>query len=113
MYVQYTLDSFADRCTSLARNLNNFINIIQQEDISLLDNYDCMREVGSLFNISFLSEDLPDISQVAHKNRAYYRQLRTDLHDLSTDGLYLQEGLTDDGANGMQKLSGNTEINDF
>ena len=50
---------------------------------------------------------------MAHKNRAYYRQLRTDLHDLSTDGLYLQEGLTDDGANGMQKLSGKAEINDF
>ena len=53
-----------------------------------------------------------NISQVAHKNRAYYRQLRTDLHDLSTDGLYLQEGLPDDGANGMQKLSGKAEIND-
>ena len=54
MYVQYTLDSFADRCTSLARNLNNFINIIQQEDISLLDNYDCMREVDLFLENSFL-----------------------------------------------------------
>ena len=50
---------------------------------------------------------------MAHKNRSYYRQLRTELHDLSTDGLYLQERLTDDGANGMQKLSGKAEINDF
>ena len=49
MYVQYTLDSFADRCTSLARNLKTFLNIIQQEDISLLDNYDCMREVSFIF----------------------------------------------------------------
>ena len=45
--------------------------------------------------------------KVAHKNRCFYRQLRTDLHDLSTDGLYLQQSLQDDGANPMQKLSGN------
>ena len=54
MFVQFTLDSFAEKCTSLARNLNSFINIIQQEDISLLDNYDCMREVDFIFNISSL-----------------------------------------------------------
>ena len=106
MFVQFTVDNFADKCTNLARNLNTFINIIQQEDISLLDNYDCMREVGFIFYFSLLSNYLSTLSQVAHKNRAYYRQLRTDLHDLSTDGLYLQEGLTEDGANGMQKLSG-------
>ena len=44
--------------------------------------------------------------QVAHKNRSFYRQLRTDLHDLSTDGLYLQQSLLNEGANAMQKLSG-------
>ena len=55
MFVQFTVDNFADKCTNLARNLNTFINIIQQEDISLLDNYDCMREVGFIFNFSFLS----------------------------------------------------------
>ena len=44
-YVQYSVDSFTDRCTKLARRLANFITIIQQEDISLLDNYDEMREV--------------------------------------------------------------------
>lgn len=87
MYVQYSVDSFTDRCTKLARRLANFIKIIQQEDISLLDNYDSMREV-------------------AHHNRSIYRQLRTDLHDLSTDGLYLQDSLQNDGANAMQKLSG-------
>ena len=94
MFVQYTVDTFADKCSKLARRLTSFIKIIQQEDISLLDNYDCMREV-------------------AHKNRAYYRQLRTELHDLSTDGIYLQHSLSNDGANGMQKLSGKAEINDF
>ena len=54
MFVQFTVDNFADKCTTLARNLNSFINIIQQEDISLLDNYDCMREVNLLLDISFL-----------------------------------------------------------
>ena len=54
MFVQFTVDNFADKCTNLARNLNTFINIIQQEDISLLDNYDCMREVDLLLDISFL-----------------------------------------------------------
>ena len=49
MFVQFTVDSFADKCTSLARNLKTFLNIIQQEDISLLDNYDCMREVSFIF----------------------------------------------------------------
>ena len=44
-FVQQCVDSFTDRCTKLARRLANFIKIIQQEDISLLDNYDCMREV--------------------------------------------------------------------
>ena len=44
-YVQYSVDSFIDRCSQLARALANFIKMIQQEDISLLDNYDCMREV--------------------------------------------------------------------
>ena len=87
MFVQYSLDSFTDKCTKLARRLTTFIKVIKQEDISLLDNYDCMREV-------------------AHKNRAYYRELRTELHHLSTDGLHLQHRLASDGANGMQKLSG-------
>ena len=44
-YVQYSVDSFIDRCSHMARALANFIKMIQQEDISLLDNYDCMREV--------------------------------------------------------------------
>ena len=87
-YIQYSVNSFIDRCSQLARALASFIKMIQQEDISLLDNYDCMREV-------------------AHKNRSYYRQLRTDLHDLSSDGLYLQQSCQEDGANPMQKLSGN------
>ena len=54
MFVQFTVDNFAEKCTSLARNLNSFINIIQQEDISLLDNYDCMREVDLFLENSFL-----------------------------------------------------------
>ena len=86
------MDSFIDRCSQLARALASFIKMIQQEDISLLDNYDCMRVV-------------------AHKNRSYYRQLRTDLHDLSSDGLYLQQSCQEDGANPMQKLSGNKYFN--
>ena len=94
MYVQYSLDSFSDKCTKMARRLTSFIKIIQQEDISLLDNYDSMREV-------------------AHKNRAYYRELRTGLHELTTDGLYLQENMAADGANGMQKLSGKQILTDF
>ena len=50
------------------------------------------------------------VTQVAHKNRSYYRQLRTELHDLSTDGLYLQQSCQEDGANPMQKLSGNNQF---
>ena len=51
-YVQHSVDSFIDRCSQLARSLANFIKIIQQEDISQLENYDCMREVEVVIMMS-------------------------------------------------------------
>ena len=44
--VQQAVDSFSSACSRLAARLAAFLARLQQEDISQLENYDCMREVS-------------------------------------------------------------------
>jgi len=84
--VQQHVDSFTISSTKIAKRLATFVKILNQEDISQHKNKD-------------------KIQEVAEKNRSCYRRLRTELEDLTEQGVFMLGKFQEEGANVMQKLA--------
>jgi len=86
LLVQQNVDSFTQSSTKIARRLATFVKILNQEDISKHHNHDSIQEV-------------------AQKNRSCYRRLRSELEDLTEQGVSMLRNFQEEGANLMQRLA--------
>jgi len=84
--VQQHVDCFTISATKIARRLATFVKILNQEDMKHHNNNDRLQEV-------------------AQKNRSCYRQLRSELEDLTGQGVFMLAKFEEEGANMMQRLA--------
>jgi len=83
---QKHVDYFTVSTTKIARRLATFVRSLNKEDLKHHNNNEMIQEV-------------------AHKNRSYYRQLHTELEELTRQGVFLLARFEEEGANMMQRLA--------
>ena len=101
--VQQHVDFFTTSATKIARRLATFVKVLNKEDLKHHNNNEIIQEVNQMTSSTKHGNHV--LLQVAQKNRSCYRQLRTELEDLTGQGVFMLAKFEEEGANMMQRLA--------